>query len=71
MKFRVTLKNPDVLDEAIQAAVGASLQDGTGEADREALQDNAMEACALWFRYGELLTVEIDTEALTCVVVRL
>lgn len=71
MKFRVTLKTPDVLDEAIQAAVDVSLQDDTSETDREALQDAAAEACALWFRYSELLTVEIDTEALTCVVVRL
>lgn len=75
MKFKVTMKDPDTLHDAIEEAVKrelASVKELT-EDDREALQEPRREKisdlCSQWFEYGEYLTVEIDTEAGTCVVV--
>lgn len=75
MKFRVTMKDPDTLGDAIHDAVAkdvAKLDDlSTDEradvADRRA--EAARKLCDRWFEYDEYLTVEIDTEAKTCVVV--
>jgi len=56
MKVRLTFKTPDVVDDAIE-------QDG--------LEDYEVEihkACDKWVRYGEYLTVEVDTEAGTATV---
>lgn len=74
MKFKVTMKNPDALGEAINDAVTAELAKMPGLHDDEAeeLADTrrrkVSEMCGKWFQYGEYLTVEIDTEAGTCVV---
>lgn len=83
MKFRVTMKDPDTLHDAIQEAIERELanhvEQFTGteyllDADeRDAIQERreekTRELCAKWFRYSEYLTVEIDTDAKTCVVV--
>ena len=75
MKFRVTLKDPDVLHDAINEAVVGVVNKMIGlDADeRDAVVDRRQEKiaglCSQWFRYGEYLTVEIDTDAQTCVVV--
>lgn len=76
MRFRVTMKDPDTLHDAIQDAVTASVEamDNIVDPDeKEALEETRKEAiqkiCNSWFKYGEYLTVEIDTEAVTCVVV--
>ena len=58
MQFRVTMKTPDALDEAIEASV----PDDTAAESVRAL-------CSQWFRYGEVITLEIDTNAATCVVI--
>jgi hypothetical protein len=74
MKFKVTMKDPDTLGDAIDEAVRediAKIPGLTGE-DREALFENRREAtakiAAKWFRYSEYVTVEIDTEARTATV---
>lgn len=74
MKFRVTMKDPDTLHDAIRKAVEAEV-DGypaNDEEEREMLIDSrvdkAGDVCGRWFQYGEYLTVEIDTDAKTCVV---
>lgn len=73
MKFRVTMKDPDVLDDAIREALESTAFDGMSEKEVELVRDDRAEACRnlcnRWFEYGEYLTVEIDTEAKTCVVV--
>lgn len=73
MKFRVTMKDPDTLGDAIKDAVKSSLMGLETEEEREAVaeirEQNTSESCRQWFKYGELLTVEIDTMAMTCVVV--
>lgn len=72
MKFTVKMKCPDSLDYAIMEAV-ASLKFADMDYDyiqdlREAATAEANSVCRQWFKYGELLTVEIDTDAKTCVV---
>ena len=57
MKFRVTMKTPDVLESVIDADMPAGV-------DTLELRN----LCKKWFKYGELLTVEIDVEAETCTV---
>jgi hypothetical protein len=74
MKFRVMIKDPDVLHDAIQEAVERDVE-AMGLAGREAevlvemRAEKAQEACAKFWEYGEYLQVEHDTEAGTCVVV--
>ena len=76
MKFKVTMKDPDTLYDAIGEAVEQAVSDtiGVGDQDeREALikvrVDKVKIICNKWFEYGEYLTVEIDTDAETCTVV--
>lgn len=74
MKFKVTMKDPDTLHDAISDAVTEDLKqvDGLDDADREALfhtrREAASKVASKWFRYGEYLTVEIDTDAKTATV---
>jgi hypothetical protein len=75
MKFRVTLKDPDTLYDAIREEVEGNLAniDDLADHEKDALVDGRIddikEVAAKWFEYGEYLTVEIDTEARTCTVV--
>lgn len=74
MKFRVQMKDPDTLHDAINAAVAEDVNPLSNDADeREAVaavrRERIGKLCAKWFEYGEYLCVEIDTEAGTCVVV--
>jgi len=68
------MKCPDALYEAIQGAAEESLQptQGISAAQREQLVEQRVDAivaiCEEWFRYGEYLTVEVDTEVKTCTV---
>jgi hypothetical protein len=74
MKIKVTMKDPDTLQDAIADAVKDELgaTDGIDQDERELLADSRSEKYAeiaeTWFRYGEYLTVEIDTAARTCTV---
>lgn len=75
MKFRVILKDPDALSDAIKDAVKADLltileDEEEREAITEIREQNTNELCRQWFKYGELLMVEIDTKAGTCLVVK-
>lgn len=72
MKFKVTLKDPDTLYDAITEALEGEfkdLPDDEAEAAREVRREKVDLVAAKWFEYGEYLTVEIDTVAETCVVV--
>lgn len=75
MKFRVSMKDPDSLSDAIKEAARADVERlGLADDEKEDLietrREKAAEVCRAWFRYGEYLTVEIDTDAKTCTVVR-
>lgn len=75
MKFTVQMKDPDTLHDAIREAVDAELaaMPGLDEDEREAVAEKRREKvddiCRAWFRHGEYLTVEVDTDAKTCTVV--
>ena len=73
MKIRVTMKDPDTLHDAIEEAVNEDIDAALPEDEREALSgcriEKVRDLASTWFEYGEYLTVEIDTEAKTCVVV--
>jgi len=73
MQFRVTMKTPDALEEALtEAVVQSGISGDSGEdiycKQVDAIQDTTA-LCRKWFEHGECLTVEIDTEAQTCTVV--
>lgn len=74
MKFKVTMKDPDTLSDAINEAVEAQIKEiGITDKDEiEALTEKRVEKvrdlCGLWFEYGEYVTIEIDTEAKTATV---
>ncbi len=75
MKIKVTMKNPDTLGDAILAAVEQEFSDSTLEQDEldsviEIRQNKIVEECSKWFKYGEYLTVEIDTDLETATVCR-
>jgi len=75
MKVRITFKTPDVVQEGFDDALKESLKEtpGLSADEREGLEGlRASEIgpkVAKWFRYGEYVDVEVDTEADTCVVV--
>lgn len=73
MKVQITMKDPDRADDACKAAAEASIGVIDDADEREAIVEirakKARELASRWFEYGEYLTVEIDTDAQTCVVV--
>ncbi len=69
MKYRVTMKSPDALHNAMNNNVRPSLPDSMDDDQKDVVTNQAAKAAERWFRFGEYLTVEIDTDAMTCVVV--
>lgn len=72
MKFQVTMKDPDQLDDAVSDAVSETIRDmpeDEGEAIYDIRYEKIKKLTNEWFRYGEYLTVEIDTDARTIRVV--
>jgi len=75
MIFRVTMKDTDVLDDGIDEALDkwfltSGLPEDEQEEIREIRHEKASDVAGQWFRYGEYLTVEIDTEKETIKVIR-
>ena len=74
MKFKVTMKDPDTLHDAIEEALldEVNAMQNLDEDEREDViqlrKDKISGICSQWFQYGEYLTVEIDTEAKTATV---
>ena len=74
MKFTITMKDPDGPHDCIAEAAQDSVEQlpGLSPREREALievrTEELRDLCATWFRHGECLTLEIDTEARTCTV---
>lgn len=74
MKFLLQMKDPDGVFESVREAVEEDVDKlGLPEDERDLLrderEDRTNEQIKKWVRYGEYLTVEIDTDAGTCVVV--
>ena len=67
------MKDPDTLHDAIADAVHADTESITDEDERTAVKevrsDKFRAVARKWFKWGEYLTVEIDTDAQTCTVV--
>lgn len=57
MKFQISLKTPDAVENAL---TGLNMDEHEQEATKK--------MCERWFKWGEYLTVEVDTEKQTCVV---
>ena len=73
MKFLVNFKDPDTLQNAIAEAVDELTIEGITddeeiESVKEVRKDKITKLCTRWFKWGEYLCVEIDTEAETCTV---
>ncbi|MEW6291270.1 MAG: hypothetical protein AB1545_15625 [Thermodesulfobacteriota bacterium] len=72
MKIEITLKDPDVLYDAIDYALEELQVSGVNEEEIEVIKkkrkESIMELCGKWFEYGEYLTVIVDTETESCVV---
>ena len=74
MKFRVTMKDPDTLGDAIREAAIDEVNaiQNLDEDEREDVitirEEKINDLCKQWFQYGEYLTVEIDTDAETITV---
>jgi hypothetical protein len=64
MKFTVTMKTPDVLRDSIIEAIN-NLPDS-----EQPYEETILKKCEQWFEYEECLTVEIDTEKNTCIVLK-
>lgn len=74
MKFSVTMKDPDVLSDAIEEAVrveveALGLPGDEAEMLRACRAEKVREQCRQWFDHGEYLRVQIDTAANTIAVV--
>jgi hypothetical protein len=63
MKFRITMKDPDGVHDGLTEA---DKSEGAGQGFG---YDERVELLKKWFKYREYLTVEIDTDAKTIVVV--
>ncbi len=75
MKFRVQMKDPDVLHDAVDEAVlreveATPLNDVEKALVAEDRRESVLRLCGRWFAHHEYLTVEIDTDAGTCTVVQ-
>jgi hypothetical protein len=75
MKFKVTMKDPDALCDAIDDCpeIKASIPDGLDDDEREEVfsrrKTKAREFAGRWMDYGEYITVEFDTDAGTATIV--
>jgi len=75
MKFKITMKDPDGVYDAIQEAAQASAREVKGLDNDEldalaASREGAIkEVCRKWISHGEYITIEIDTEEETATVV--
>ena len=75
MIIRVTMKDPDTLSDACFDAARNSvkaLEISSNEKKilEESRQEEYYNQASEWFEYGEYLTIEIDTELNTCIVIK-
>lgn len=73
MKIKVTMKDPDAMHDAVREAVerdvkAMDLPEDEKETLIEARTEKEQAKMAKWFKYGEYLSVELDTETMTATV---
>lgn len=72
MKFQITLKDPDGCYDCMRQAAKESMPDNLSDNEVELLIDEREakihKIAAQWLRYGEYVTIEIDSVAGICVV---
>lgn len=74
MKLKITLKDPDGVYDSIHEAAKASTAGAKGLEDseldelQETRREKLSEQCKPWIKYGEYVTIEIDTDAGTATV---
>ncbi len=75
MIFRVQFKDPDTLHDAILDAARKEVSQivGIGKKEQAAIEEircqETGEKVAKWFRYGEYVLIELDTEKGTATVI--
>jgi hypothetical protein len=74
VKFQITMEDQDGVYDSIEDAVSNELNvldidDDELDALREVKREKLVKLLDAWFERGEILVVEVDTEAKTCVVV--
>lgn len=75
MKFRIMLKDPDGIGDALMDAAKKSLAGNTffdtreAKAAHEERLESIKDRTDKWIEYGDYVTVEFDTDAGTAVVV--
>jgi hypothetical protein len=65
MKIRIAMKTPDAVDHALAAH---GLDESLSIAKHFKKREEIRELCRRWFRFGEVVVLEIDTKAKTCTV---
>lgn len=76
MKFRITMKDPDVLEDACENAAKESVKEIPGLSDSERKTIASERAGLLsefacgWMDHGEYVVIEFDTEAGTAVLIK-
>lgn len=76
MKFKITFKDPDGVYESMRDAARNSVDliEGMQPDKKEELielrYESMYELCRQWVKYGEYITVEIDTDHNTIEVIR-
>ena len=72
MKFQISMKTPDAVEQAIRDVVGREFPDDYHGEDMvepfEQRKDELKVLCDKWFKYGETVVIEIDTETQTATV---
>ncbi len=67
MKLKITMKDPDCLDDTIREEVEdqlncSDLDEGEAQAVAKVRIERFRKICAKWFQDGEYLTVIVDTD---------
>jgi hypothetical protein len=76
MKIRVTMKDTDTLNDTIEFEVQKAVSElpmlshNERRTVGELRQAEVRALAGQWFRYGEYVTIEIDTDAKTAIVCR-
>ena len=70
MRFTVTMKTPDALEDAIRERAKTMLYDKRNHYDYnddvDELTRKTLSICKNWFKYNESVTIIVDTDAMTC-----
>jgi hypothetical protein len=75
MKFRITLKDPDGVYQCISDAADQSMEgvEGVNEPEWNTLHaarsESILEAASKWVKHDEYVTIEIDTDEKTAIVI--